>query len=87
MGEVEAKFVECLQRCLDAGQLSLSSDELHAGVLRDHPQFRNRAAFRHALQRLRVRHVINAISAPDGSSHYFIGSHASPELRASLGLV
>jgi hypothetical protein len=86
MGEVEAKFVEYLKRRLDEGRLTISDPELREGVLRENPEFRNRAAFRHAIQRLRVRGVFNAINAPDGTTHYFIGTYPTAEIRASLGL-
>ena len=86
MGEIESILLEYLKRRLEEGRLSVSSDELTEGVLREHPEFRHRAAFLHGLQRLSVRHVINGIDAPDGTCHYFIGSCPTPEIRASLGL-
>ena len=86
MGEVEAKFLEYIKRRLNEGNLTVSADELRDGVLRENPEFRNREAFRRALQRLSVRNVINAVDAPDGTLHYFIGNYATAEIRASLGL-
>ena len=86
MGEVEASLLEYLRRRLNEGRQSVSADELREGVLREHPEFRHRAAFRHGLQRLSIRHVINAVDAPDGTCHYFIGPYPTPEIRASLGL-
>jgi hypothetical protein len=86
MGDIEAKLLEYLQRQLSQGHHSVSADELREGVLRENPEFRHRTGFRYGLQRLSVRHVINSVSAPDGSRHYFVGNYASPELRKSLGL-
>jgi hypothetical protein len=86
MGQVETKFLEYLKRRLGEGCLSLSSDEICDGVLGENSEFRHRASFHHALRRLEIRNVINAINGPDGTRHYFIGDYPSIELRTSLGL-
>ena len=76
-----------IKRSLDAGRLSVPAPEiLDAVVPAEHPEWRYRPAYRHGLERLHRRFVINAVDAPDGTRHYFIGAYPSAELRASLGL-
>lgn len=76
-----------IQRCLAEGRLSVSATEIvNAVVPAEHPEWRRRPAYRYGLDRLLTRNVINAVDAPDGTRHYFIGAYASAELRQSLGL-
>ncbi|RIK84397.1 MAG: hypothetical protein DCC68_01585 [Planctomycetota bacterium] len=71
----------------DAGALSVTADEILAAVIPpDQPKLRHKPAYRYGIQRLRVRSEINAVDAPDGTTHYFIGDYPSNDLRASLGL-
>jgi hypothetical protein len=87
MGPVESEMLAYLKRRLQDGALSVSGEEIMAAVLPpDHLEFRSRPAYRHGLERLLRRQIINAVDASDGTRHYFIGTHASSELRASLGL-
>jgi hypothetical protein len=87
MGPVETKMLDYIERRLKEGVLSVPEVEIiNAVVPLDHPEFRERPAYRHGLERMLRRHVINAVDAPDGTTHYFIGTHASADLRASLGL-
>lgn len=87
MGTVEAEMLAYIQRRLADGALSVTGAEVTEAVVPPgHPEFRYRPAYQRGLERLLRRNVINAVDAPDGSRHYFIGAFASPELRASLGL-
>ena len=87
MGPVESDILAYIKQSLAAGRLSVPAAEiLHAVVPAEHPEWRYRPAFRHGLERLLRRNVVNAVDAPDGTRHYFIGAYPSPELRASLGL-
>jgi hypothetical protein len=87
MGKVESEMFAYIKRCLEAGRLSVPAREIvDAVVPPEQPEFRYRPAYRYGLERLHVRGVINAVDAPDGTRHYFIGPYASPELRASIGL-
>jgi hypothetical protein len=87
MNSVEADMLGYIKRCLDAGRLSVPAAEiLDAVVPREHPEWRYRPGYRHGLERLQRRRVINAVDASDGTRHYFIGNYPTPELRASLGL-
>lgn len=87
MGTVESEMVAYVERRLAEGCLSVSASEIvDAVVPRDHPDWRHRPAYRHGLDRLHRRLVLNAVDAADGTRHYFIGAYASAELRASLGL-
>jgi len=76
-----------IKRRLEEGALSVAGAEVLAVVVPpDHPEFRERPAFRHGLDRLLRRGVINGVDDRSGTRHYFIGTHASAELRQSLGL-
>jgi len=87
MGPVESEMLAYVQRCLAEGRLSIPGKEIiDAVVPRDHPDWRHRPSYRHGLDRLHRRHALNAVVAPDGTRHYFIGAYPSAELRASLGL-
>jgi hypothetical protein len=86
MGEVESRMLAYLQRRLGAGAFAVPEREIMDALIpADHPEFRARPAYRHGLQRLRRRLLINAIVDHDGTTHYFIGTHPSPDLRRSLG--
>ena len=87
MGPVETKMLSYIENRLREGALSVPEAEIMSAVVpHEHPEYRNRPAYRHGLDRLLRRHVINAVDALGGTRHYFIGTHASAELRASLGL-
>jgi hypothetical protein len=87
MGAVESSMLAYIERRLEEGALSVSGAEvMDAVVPPDHPEFRERPAYQHGLDRLLRRHVINAVDDRSGMRHYFIGTHASAELRQSLGL-
>jgi hypothetical protein len=87
MGSIEAEMLAYIERCLAEGRLSVPATEIiDAVVPSDHPDWRHRPAYRHGLDRLHRRHVLNAVDAPDGTRHYFIGAYPSAELRATLGL-
>jgi hypothetical protein len=87
MGKVEAEMLDYIKMRLNAGVLSVSKTEIMSAVIpQDHPEFRSRPAYMHGLERLRRRHVINAVDDVNGMTHYFIGNFASEALRKSLGL-
>lgn len=87
MGIVEANMLAYIKGRLDAGMLSVSEAEIMEAVVPpDHPEFRMRPAYRHGLERLRRRHVINAVADQSGILHYFIGNYPSAALRESLGI-
>ena len=87
MGTVESDMLAYLKRCLEEGRLSVPAAEIQDAVVPfDHPEWRHRPAYRYGLDRLLRRSVVNTIDARDGVRHYFIGTHASAELRASLEL-
>ena len=86
MGIVESNILAYIKRRLEAGVLSVSEAEIMDAVVPpDHPEFRLRPAYRHGLDRLRRRHVINAVADQMGIMHYFIGDYPSAALRESLG--
>jgi hypothetical protein len=87
MNTVETAIVDFIKRRNAEGALSASeADIMDAIVPHDRPKLRYNPSYKYALERLRVRLVINCVTAPDGITHYFIGNYASPELRASLGI-
>jgi len=87
MGEIESSMLAYIKRRLEEGALSVPGAEIMDAVVPpDHPEFRERPAYRHGLDRLLRRHVINAVDDRRGTRHYFIGTHVSAELRQSLGL-
>lgn len=59
---------------------------MDAVVPPDHPEFRERPAYRYGIERLLRRHLINAVHDREGKRHYFIGNYASAALRKSLGI-
>ena len=76
-----------LQRRLAEGALSVPASEiLDAVVPSDHPEFRERSAYRYGLERLHRRCVINGIDDKAGVRHYFVDGIATEALRKSLGL-
>lgn len=80
-------MLDFIESRLRVGALSVTEAEIHAALIPPHqPELRHRPAYRYALQRLCVRHVINAVDDPRGVRHYFIGDFPSKELRDSLGL-
>lgn len=67
METVESKMLAYIERRLEQGALSVSTAEIMEAVVPpEHPEFRYRPAYRHGLDRMMRRHVINAIDAPDG---------------------
>jgi len=87
MGSVEAKMLAYIERRLEEGALSVTGAEiLDAVIPTDHSTFRERPAYRFGLERLRRRHVINAVADQSGTLHYFIGAYPSPALYKSLGI-
>jgi len=87
MGTVEANMLAYIKRRLDEGALSVSEAEIMDAVVPpDHPEYRSRPQYRHGLDRLRRRLVINAVLDPSGMWHYFIDNYPSAALRESLGL-
>jgi hypothetical protein len=87
MGIVEANMLAYIKGRLEAGMLSVSETEIMEAVVPpDHPEFRMRSAYRHGLDRLRRRDVINAVADQTGNLHYFIGNYPSAALRESLGI-
>ena len=86
MGEVESKMLAYIQSRLAKGALSVSAADIMNAVLpSEHPESRYRPAYRHGLDRLERRNVIQGINDPNGNRHYFIGPW-SAELEASLGV-
>jgi hypothetical protein len=87
MNDVETAIVDFIKVRHEEGALSVSeADILDVIVPLDKAKLRFRPKYKYAFDRLRVRSVINAVHAPDGTMHYFIGPYPSAELRASLGL-
>ena len=87
METVESNMLDYINRRIDAGVLSVTEAEiLDAVVPADHPEFRSRPAYLHGLDRLRRRHVVNAVADQNGLVHYFIGNYPSAALRESLGI-
>ena len=87
MGDAESKMLAYIQLRHDEGALSIPEAEIFGAIIpADQPELRYHAAYRHGLDRLRRRHVINAVADKAGTLHYFIGDYASAELRESLGL-
>ena len=87
MGPVESRMLAYLKARLENGALSVSGEEIMDAVVpSDHPEFRERPAYRYGLERLHVRGVINAVDDRAGRTHYFIGPCPSAALRESLGL-
>jgi hypothetical protein len=87
MGPVESNMLAYIKRRLKEGELSVTGAEIMDAVIpSDHPEFRERPAYRYGLERLRRRHVINVIADQAGTLHYFIGAYPSVALRKSLGI-
>jgi hypothetical protein len=87
MGPVESNMLAYIKRRLEEGELSVTRAEIMDAVIpSDHPDFRERPAYRYGLERLLRRRVINAVSDRAGTLHYFIGAYPSVALRRSLGL-
>ena len=87
MGTVEKRMLAYITRRLEEGALSVPGAEvMDAVVPPDHPEFRERPAYRYGLDRLRTRLVINGVTDAHGTMHYFIGDYASAALREALGI-
>jgi hypothetical protein len=85
MSAVEEAMVEFIRRRLAGGSLAVPEEDImNAVVPADHPEDRYRSSYRHGLERLRRRHVVNCVRDSTGALHYFIGTHPSPELVESL---
>jgi hypothetical protein len=79
---VEAQMLAYLESRLRGGTLGVAEAEIIKAVIpTDHPEFRFRPSYRHGLERLLRRLVINATDAPNGQRYYFIGHAPSAELR------
>ena len=82
---VESTMLAYIKRRLEEGAFSVTGAEIMNAVIpSDHPEFRERPAYRYGLERLRRRHVINAIADRAGTLHYFIGAYPTAALRRSL---
>jgi hypothetical protein len=87
MGPVESNMLAYIERRLEEGELSVTRVEIMDAVIpRDHPEFRERPAYRYGLERLLRRRVINAVVDRTGTVHYFTGAYPSVDLRRSLGI-
>ena len=87
MGTVETDMLAYIRSRLEAGALSVTEAEVMEAVApADRPESRLRPSYRHGLDRLRRRHVINAVADRAGVLHYFIGDYPSAALRESLGI-
>jgi len=62
-----------IERRLEEGALSVTGAEiLDAVIPTDHSTFRERPAYRFGLERLRRRHVINAVADQTGTLHHSV---------------
>ena len=89
MGTVETKILDYVRRRHEQGVLGVTETEIMAAIIpADHPEYRLLPAYRYGIQRLRVRHRLNAASGvrEKGKLHYFIGDLPSEELRAFLSI-
>jgi hypothetical protein len=87
MGPVESNMLAYLRRRLEEGALSVTGAEIMDAVIPpDHPEYKERPAYRYGLERLLRRHVINAVADQTGTPHYFIGAYPSVALCKSLGI-
>jgi len=86
-GKVEQAMLAFIKARLETGVLSVTEEQILAAIIPpDQPKLRFRPAYRYGLSRLRVRHVVNAVTDRAGVMRYFIGDYPSRELRESLGL-
>ena len=87
MGDAESKMLAYIKLRHEEGALAVTASEIFGAIIpADRPELRDRPAYRHGLDRLLRRHVINGVDDRSGTRHYFIGSFPSAELRESLGL-
>jgi len=87
MGDAESKMLAYIKLRHEEGALAVPAFEILGAIIpSDQPELRDRAAYRHGLERLRRRCVINAVADKAGTLHYFIGDYPSAELRESLGI-
>jgi hypothetical protein len=85
VNNVESEMLAYIQRRMADGALSVTEQEvLDAVVPREHPEYRQRPAYKYGLERLQRRRVINAVRDKRGNAHYFIGAYPSSELVASM---
>jgi hypothetical protein len=69
MGPAESNMLAYSKRRLGEGELSLTEAEIMEAVIpHDHPELRQRPAYRYGLQRLVRRHVINAVADQAGTT-------------------
>ena len=86
MGRIESLFYNYIRQSIDAGALAVSHAEVMLAVVpSDRPELAQRPAYRHALDRLRRRHEINAIRNSEGVLYYFVGDAASIKLLRAMG--
>jgi hypothetical protein len=87
MGPVESAMFANVRRRLEEGALSVTGAEVMDAVIPSgNPELRERPAYRYGLERLRRRHVINAVVDQAGTLHYFIGAYPSDALFKSIML-
>ena len=87
MHAIEQNILSYLRRRHADGALSATAEEILRAILpADQVQLRSKPSYKNALERLHRRRAINAVDAPDGTRHYFLGDFPSPELRESLGI-
>jgi hypothetical protein len=78
-------MLDFIRQRLAEGSLAVPEEQIMRAVVPgDHPEYRNRPAYRYGLDRLHRRRVVNCVRDSTGAIHYFIGSHASPQLLESL---
>jgi hypothetical protein len=81
---VETKMLAYIERRLKEVALSVTEAEIMDAVIPSgHPELRERPAYRFDLERLRRRHVINAVPDQAGRLHYYIGDYPSAALLKS----
>ena len=74
MGRVESLFFDYIRRRIDEGALAVSAAEVTEAVVP--AEFAQRAAYRHALERLHRRYVIKPITNRDGVLYYYLDDSA-----------
>ena len=87
MNAIEQGIVAYVQARHAEGELSVTAPEIMRAIIpSDRPRLGFKPGYKHALQRLGIRQVLNAIDESDGTPYYFIGNFPTKELRESLGL-
>jgi len=87
MSAVEQDVLSYVRRRHADGALATTEKEIMGAIVpADQPKLWFKPAYKYAIQRLRVRGELNAVTDGSGTTHYFIGNVPSRELRESLGL-